>query len=83
METLIACVVAPLLQRLLFGVEDVSVTLPPAQKVVGPDGVIVGTGGFGLTVTVVAARQMMGFVNTNKRQQKPKNDRKAFFIERC
>ena len=29
-----------------------SVTLPPAQNVVGPDGVIVGVG-FGLTVTAV------------------------------
>ena len=34
---------------------EVSVTLPPAQKVVGPPGAIVGVGGAGLTVTVVAA----------------------------
>ena len=34
---------------------DVSVTLPPAQKVVGPPGVIVGVAGIGLTVTVVPA----------------------------
>ncbi len=34
---------------------DVSVTLPPVQKVVGPPGVIVGVAGIGLTVTVVAA----------------------------
>jgi hypothetical protein len=34
---------------------DVSVTLPPAQKVVGPPGVIVGVAGTGLTVTDVAA----------------------------
>ena len=33
---------------------DVSVTLPPAQNVVGPPGVIVGVAGTGLTVTVVA-----------------------------
>lgn len=31
--------------------EDVSVTSPPAQNVVGPFAVIVGTGGSGLTVT--------------------------------
>ncbi len=34
--------------------DEVSVTLPPAQNVVGPPGVIVGVGGAGLTVTVVA-----------------------------
>ena len=32
---------------------EVSVTLPPVQKVVDPPGVIVGVGGSGLTVTVV------------------------------
>ncbi len=32
---------------------DVRVTLPPAQKVVGPPGVIVGVAGIGLTVTFV------------------------------
>ena len=35
--------------------DDVSVTLPPAQNVVGPPGVIVGVDGIALTVTVVAA----------------------------
>lgn len=35
--------------------EDVSVTEPPAQKVVGPPAVIVGTGGSGFTVTVTEA----------------------------
>jgi hypothetical protein len=34
---------------------EVSVTLPPVQKVVGPPGVIVGVGGSGLTVTTVGA----------------------------
>src|SRR5258708_38102794 len=34
---------------------DVSVTLPPAQNVVGPPGVIVGVAGIGLTVTTTAA----------------------------
>jgi xanthosine utilization system XapX-like protein len=33
---------------------DVSVTLPPAQNVVGPLGVIVGVAGIALTVTLVA-----------------------------
>jgi hypothetical protein len=33
---------------------EVSVTLPPAQNVVGPPGVIVGVAGVGLTVTLVA-----------------------------
>ena len=33
---------------------EVSVTLPPAQNVVGPPGVIVGVAGAGFTVTVVA-----------------------------
>ena len=35
--------------------EDVKVTEPPAQKVVGPLAVMVGTGGSGLTVITVAA----------------------------
>ena len=35
--------------------EEVNVTEPPAQKVVGPPAVMVGTGGSGLTVTVVEA----------------------------
>jgi hypothetical protein len=34
---------------------DVSVTLLPVQKVVGPSGVIVGVAGGAFTVTVVAA----------------------------
>jgi len=34
---------------------EVSVTEPPAQNVVGPDGVIVGVAGVGVTVTVVGA----------------------------
>lgn len=35
--------------------EEVNVTAFPAQNVVGPPAVIVGTGGVGLTVTTVAA----------------------------
>ena len=33
---------------------EVSVTLPPAQNVVGPPALTVGVAGIGLTVTVVA-----------------------------
>jgi hypothetical protein len=33
--------------------DDVRITLPPAQNVVGPPALIVGCGGKGLTVTVV------------------------------
>ena len=39
---------------------EVSVTLPPSQKVVGPEGVMVGVGGIGLTVTVVDADGALG-----------------------
>ena len=35
--------------------EDVSITLPPSQKVVAPPAVMVGLAGIGLTVTVVFA----------------------------
>ena len=40
-------------QKLLVALLEVSVTLPPAQKVVGPLGVIVGVAGEGLTTMVV------------------------------
>lgn len=49
------CVVAPVDQRLPVAAEEVKVTLPPAQKLVGPPGVIVGVAGVGFTVTVVPA----------------------------
>jgi hypothetical protein len=49
--TVIAAVVAPVDQRKLTPPLAVSVTLPPAQNVVGPLGVIVAVGN-GLTVTV-------------------------------
>jgi hypothetical protein len=39
---------------------EVSVTLPPAQKVVGPLGVIVGVAGAGVTVTAVDADGALG-----------------------
>src|SRR5258707_1171640 len=50
----IACVVAPSDQRYALALDDVSVTEPPAQNVVGPPAVMVGDGR-GLTVTLVAA----------------------------
>jgi archaellum component FlaF (FlaF/FlaG flagellin family) len=53
-DTAIAAVVAPVDQRYDVPPEAVSVTLPPAQKVVGPDGVMVAVGS-GLTVTVCDA----------------------------
>jgi hypothetical protein len=49
----IDCVVAPVDQRYDAPLDAVSVTLPPAQNVVGPDAVIVADG-FALTVTAVA-----------------------------
>jgi hypothetical protein len=52
--TLIDCVVAPVDQRYDEPALAVSVTEPPAQNVVGPDGVIVAVGS-AFTVTVVAA----------------------------
>jgi len=53
--TVIACVVAPFDQRYVKPAGALSVTLPPAQNVVGPFGVIVGVDGFAFTVTVVGA----------------------------
>jgi hypothetical protein len=47
--------VAPVDQEYVNPAGAVSVTLPPAQKVVGPPAVIVGVAGLALTVTVVAA----------------------------
>ena len=51
---MIACVVAPVDQRYDEAALAVSVTLPPWQNVVGPEGVMVADGS-GLTVTVVGA----------------------------
>jgi hypothetical protein len=51
--TLIDCVVAPVDQRYEEPALALSVTEPPAQNAVGPDGVIVAVGN-ALTVTVVA-----------------------------
>ena len=55
METVILWVVAPVLQRYEAAEELVKATLPPAQKVVGPLAVMVGTAGRGLRTTLVAA----------------------------
>ena len=52
---MIDCVVAPFDQRFPVADEEVSTTFPPAQKVVEPEGVIVGVAGTAFTVTVVAA----------------------------
>ena len=46
---------------------DVSVTLPPAQNVVGPPGVIVGVAGSGFTVTSVAEEAALTQVLTSVR----------------
>lgn len=51
----IACVVAPVLHKYVDDAVDVSVTLPPLQKVVGPPAVITGTAGNAFTVTLVDA----------------------------
>lgn len=53
MVTVIDCVVSPVDHRLPVADEDVKVTLPPIQKVVGPPAEIVGVAGMGFTVTVV------------------------------
>ena len=48
-------VVAPFDHKYEFPALEVKVTDPPAQKVVGPPGVIVGAAGGVFTVTVVPA----------------------------
>ena len=53
--TVIAWVVAPFDHVFPLAAEEVRTTEPPAQNVVGPPAVMVGTGGSGFTVTVVAA----------------------------
>jgi hypothetical protein len=53
--TVMDCVVSPVDQRLPVVDDEVKVTLPPVQKVVGPPAVIVGVAGMGFTVTVVPA----------------------------
>jgi hypothetical protein len=54
-ETVMDCVVAPLDQVLPLADDDVNVTEPPEQNVVGPPAVIAGVEGNELTVTTVPA----------------------------
>ena len=54
-DTVIDCVVAPFDHKYEADAGAVSVTLPPEQNVVGPDGVMTGVGGTGLTVTLCDA----------------------------
>jgi len=54
-ETIIEFVVSLVDQVLPLGADEVKVTEPPLQKVVGPPGVIVGVAGGGFTVTLVPA----------------------------
>jgi hypothetical protein len=53
--TLILCVIAPVDHKYVVPTLEDKVTLPPAQKVVAPPGVIVGCAGNAFTVTTVAA----------------------------
>ena len=48
------CVVSPVDHKLSVADEEVRTTELPLQKVVGPPAVMVGTAGFGLTVTLNA-----------------------------
>ena len=59
-ETVIDCVVAPFDQMFPVADDDVKVTLPPWQKVVAPDAVIVGTLAVKITLIVWLA---VTFVN--------------------
>lgn len=54
-ETLIDCVVAPVDQTFPVPCDEVKVTDPPAQKVVGPPAEITGALGFEFTVTTTGA----------------------------
>lgn len=51
--TVIDCVVSPVDQTFPSRNEDVNVTEPPEQKVVGPLAVIFGTPGIGFAVTLI------------------------------
>lgn len=53
--TTIDCVVAPVLQVLPVALDEVNVTLPPVQNVVGPLAETVGVLGKGFTVIIVEA----------------------------
>jgi hypothetical protein len=53
-ETVMLGVVAPLLQVLPVGEDEVNMTEPPWQKVRGPEADMVGVAGDGFTVTATA-----------------------------
>lgn len=53
--TVIDCVVSPSLHRLPDAADDVRITLSPGQNARGPDAVMVGAAGVGLTVTTTDA----------------------------
>jgi hypothetical protein len=63
--TVIDWVVAPVDHTLPVADEELKVTLPPAQKVVGPPGVIVGVAGIGFTVPVTATLAVGAPVEAN------------------
>ena len=48
------CVVSPVDHKLSVADEELRITESPLQKVVGPPAAMVGTAGFGFTVTVSA-----------------------------
>ena len=56
--TVMDCVVAPFDQTLLVGEDEVNVTEPPAQNVVTPLAVIVGTEGSGFTTTLTGVEEV-------------------------
>jgi hypothetical protein len=64
-ETVIDWVVSPVDHKLPVAADDVNTTLPPAQNVVGPPGVIVGVGGNGFTVPVTATLMVVTPVDAN------------------
>jgi len=57
-ETTIEFVVSLVDQVFPLGADEVNVTEPPLQKVVGPPGVIVGAAGGGFTVTLVPVLEL-------------------------
>jgi hypothetical protein len=51
--TVMLCVLIPVFQKLLLELLEVSLTLSPLQKVVGPFVLIIGAAGEGVMVTVI------------------------------
>ena len=56
-ETVIDCVVAPVDHKFPDADEEVSITDPPAQKVIGPPAEMVGVGGIGFIVTAAVGNE--------------------------